>query len=142
MFKIVIGIGCLIIISVLFAWVFVINNRPRLSTHWQQLSNGEISLPLFYDSNGVFVTDIVVGSQALTVVIDTGSSHLVVGSYKCTKCFTDEKACIKKENMPSDTAIVLANDIITYGSQQDTLDWYVDQIQFPVKYHNDHVCVN
>ena len=99
-----------------------------------------LSLPLFYDKNGVFITDVIIGSQAMSVVIDTGSSHLVFSSYKCSRCLEDQNSYVKKENMPDDTSIVMANDMISYGSQNDYVDWYMDDIKFPTSYNNQMVC--
>lgn len=112
-----------------------------LPSYQFQASPSVLDLPLFYDENGVFVTDIVINNQTLAVVIDTGSSHLVVSSYKCEQCLHDQSGVLQQQNMPDQAHLVQSNDIITYGSQEDTLDWFIDQVKFPTSYHDDTVCV-
>ena len=41
-------------------------HQGRLNRH-----TGQIRLPLYYDENGVFVTDVIVMNSVLSVVIDT-----------------------------------------------------------------------
>lgn len=88
-----------------------------------------VRLPLHYDENGVFVTDIRLLGQTVSVVVDTGSSHLVVGTYRCRGCKDDDRGFIAAANMPSSDSAIIVNDNIYYGSQQDVCDWHKIEVQ-------------
>lgn len=137
----IIIIASVALILVIIAGVIWCYGKPKLTTSYKfYASNDILSLPLFYDRNGVFITDVIIGSQSMSVVIDTGSSHLVLSSYKCSRCIEDQNSYVRKENMPADTSIIRASDTISYGSQSDQVDWYLDSIRFPSSYESGMAC--
>ena len=112
----------LIIVSIICYLAFSPTHHPRQVTLSQE--GQAVRLPLHYDENGVFVTDIRLLGQSVSVVVDTGSSHLVVGSHRCQGCKDSERGFIAEENMPAREDALITNDNIYYGSQQDVCDWH------------------
>lgn len=84
-----------------------------------------VRLPLYYDENAVFVTDVTLLNQTVSVVVDTGSSHLVVGTHLCSGCCDESRGYIRRENMPPSSGALKLADRIYYGSQQDLCDWHL-----------------
>lgn len=113
------------VLAVVFSICFMAfspkHHPPSVFLH--ESSNG-VRLPLHYDENGVFVTDIRLLGQTVSVVVDTGSSHLVVGTHLCGGCQDKERGYITSYNMPDASRALIRNDQIYYGSQQDTCDWH------------------
>lgn len=108
-----------------------------------------LELPMYYDDNGVFVTDVVVFGQSVSMVVDTGSVFMVVASDTCTTCLDADDKQIPPDDgrgRVAAAALVKANKVaqdyvIRYGSQVDTCDWYVDLVEFPTEFHHEKVCV-
>ena len=145
-------IVCVLIILIVIGYIvtniymlLLQKNRNRSPSILQNVdlsnikSDSLIYMPLHYDENGVFVADIMVLGEVISVVIDTGSSHVLLGSYMCAQCRDSSRGYIKK--LPSQQPIV-AKDKIYYGSQQDSCMWFVEDVQFPSKAQDDNtMCV-
>ena len=144
---IIVSLIAILLIVILF---FVCNSYnmwrvgpfDHVELHTGQHRYNKLMLPLFYDKNGVFVTDCIFGDQTLACVIDTGSSHLVIGTYLCDVCKQHEGRFLRQPNMPSIEDRVIENDKITYGSQTDTLDWYISTVRFPTRHRKNTVCID
>ena len=122
---------------------------PALAPGLTAEADGSLELPLYYDENGVFVTDVVVFGQSVSVVVDTGSVFMVVASDRCTTCLDpDDKELPADDGRGRVSAATLAranrvarDHVIRYGSQVDTCDWYVDLVEFPTAHRAGEVCV-
>ena len=76
---------------------------------------------LFYDKNGLYILNVWIDNQKVTVVADTGSAHLVVSGPSCQSCEApyDTVMHVVPKNPPFKTA-----DTVRYGSQQDKVNWH------------------
>ena len=96
-------------------------------------SGCDLAIPFQVDRKGLPLVKVRIGSppQWVSVVIDTGSSDLVVAGAQCASCrskFNPEK---------SQTGVRLdACQAITYGTQRDEGCWYMDNVEF------EGVCVS
>ena len=140
----VVAVGVVIIVLMVcsIVWEFSKTSPLQVELYTGHLMKKQLQLPVFYDQNGVFAMDCVIGNQTVSVVIDTGSSHLNVGSHRCSQCRKHTGGYILPENMPSKQEIILRNDKILYGSQEDKVDWYMTRVRFPHRHLADKsVCV-
>ena len=76
---------------------------------------------LFYDKNGVFVVEVTVDNQNIWAVVDTGSSHLLVGGDSCSDCIDEDNrnTWVRPISKP-----VQKGQLVQYGTQQDVVDWH------------------
>lgn len=75
-------------------------------------------LSMYYDRNGIFLTNVDIENQRIQVVVDTGSAHLLVGGKDCDTCLTSDGK-IRPKSTPQQTG-----HLVQYGSQQDIVDWH------------------
>lgn len=99
-------------------WVWFMHTNKQLAN--QRIENDIGPYPLYYDKNGVYITDISVDGQPVTAVVDTGSAHLLVAGTNCGSCLKNvQNGYVSPKQKPK-----FVNDVIQYGSQKDVVDWY------------------
>lgn len=83
-----------------------------------------LTFPMAWDSSvGEYLISFSIGGASLQGVPDTGSEYIVVGSQQCQGCDTSQGVV----NEDSATAVKTSSTTtISYGSQTDTVQWYVD----------------
>lgn len=84
-------------------------------------------IPLKYYS-GVFELELSVGASPVHAVFDTGSEKLIVAGQACVK---QAECSAGAGHYTGDGAKALGrSSTITYGTQTDTVQWYVDELRF------------
>ena len=112
----VLGMGAGVVVVVVFLLIIatMVIRRDKAT------NNSSLSAPLhmYYDRNGIFLTDIKVENQPIQVVVDTGSAHLLVSGKDCDTCLSNDGKIYPK-SAPQQTG-----HLVQYGSQQDVVDWH------------------
>ena len=101
-------------------------DTPRPDLDQNSTASTVISFPLKYNnSHGVYEMQFYVGANkdAFTAVPDTGSEYMVVTGKECSGCNTSD-------GVYDMSGIKVASVVptLSYGSQDDTVDWYIDDL--------------
>ena len=80
-------------------------------------------IPCKYDENGVLMVDVEIDKQWIKAVVDTGSSHCLVGNKNCQQCDT-----LQGSIRPKDPATEF-DSLVRYGSQEDIVNWHTGNVR-------------
>ena len=129
---------CLSLISFI-TWLSWRNMTPliNLSDPTQSANlplHGAVSIPLHYHF-GVFELEMQVGPSTIKAVLDTGSERLIVAG---TNCVLNQQCVQDSGHYQPPKASSLKSSIISYGTQEDTIDWHTDHIRI-IGARTDHI---
>lgn len=83
-----------------------------------------LTLPLSYES-GVFLATVLIRGTKFRVVPDTGSSYMIVAGKGCNGCNVENGIYAKRGIRTG------ATSELHYGSQDDQIEWYIDELSAP-----------
>ena len=117
MFRLLISVT--VVVACLAVLVFAAMMKPSKSDRCVSSTHGPFDL--FYDKNGVFVVEVTVDGQNIWAVVDTGSSHLLVGGDSCLDCVDEDNrhTFVRPMSEP-----LQKGQLVQYGTQQDVVDWH------------------